>query len=108
MNTGLLVFAYSPCRMSPPDRHQQGAEHNMRRGLLGYVIFFKIITSSAAPAKFEYETVIDKAKALAHQPYAAPPPIPKFLLVLTLTQYLGIRFNPEKSLWRDYESRFQV
>src|SRR3569832_867299 len=108
MNTGLLVFAYSPCRMSPPDRHQQGAVHNMRRGLLGYVIFFMIFTSSAATAKFDYETVIDKAKALAQQPYAAPPPIPKFLQELTFTQYQGIRFIPEKSLWRDNQSRFQV
>src|SRR3569833_175633 len=108
MNTGLLVFAYSPCRMSPPDRHQQGAVHNMRRGLLGYVIFFMIFTSSAATAKFDYETVIDKAKALAQHPYDGPPPIPKFLQELTFTQYQGIRFKPEKSLWRDNQSRFQV
>src|SRR3569832_644351 len=108
MNTGLLVFAYSPCRMSPLDRHQQGAVHNMRRGLLGYVIFFMIFTSSAATAKFDYETVIDKAKALAQQHNEAPPPIPKFLQKLTITQYQGKHFKPEKRKRHDIQSRFQV
>lgn len=80
----------------------------MRRGFLGYIVFFMIFTSPSATAKFDYEAVIGKAKALAQQPYEAPPPIPKFLQELTFTQYQGIRFKPEKSLWRDSQSRFQV
>lgn len=80
----------------------------MRRGLLGCIVFMVVFMSSATAATFDYEVVIDKAKTLAQHPYEAPPPIPKFLQELTFTQYQGIRFKPERSLWRESQSRFQI
>lgn len=80
----------------------------MRRGFFGCVALLMVYAPLVSAAAFNYEAVINKAKALAQQPYEAPPPIPKFLQELTFTQYQGIRFKPEKSLWREGPSRFQV
>lgn len=57
---------------------------------------------------FDLQSVSDKAQALAHQPYKTPPAIPDALRGLSYTQYQSIRFKPEKSLWRNSNSRFQV
>jgi len=57
---------------------------------------------------FDFKTVTSQARALAQQPYKAPPPIPDFLRDLTYTQYQNIRFKPEKSLWRGSHAPFQV
>ena len=59
-------------------------------------------------AAFDFATVIDRARILAASPYQAPPAIPKFMRELNYTQYQDIRFDPEKSLWREAESNFQV
>lgn len=57
---------------------------------------------------FEFETVIDKARSLASGPYQAPAASPRFMRELSYSQYQDIRFDPEKSLWRESGSRFQV
>jgi glucans biosynthesis protein len=63
----------------------------------------------AAPAAaFEFQTVIDKAKELAANPYKEPASIPKFMKELSYSEYQNIRFKPEKSLWQESHSRFQV
>lgn len=73
-----------------------------------------VLTSSmdvlvADPATaFEFQTVIDKAKGLAAKPYMEPAPIPNFMKNLNYSEYQNIRFNPEKNLWRESHSRFQV
>ncbi len=59
-------------------------------------------------AAFEFQTVIDKAKVLAANPYTEPTPIPKFMKELSYSEYQNIRFNPEKNLWKEAQSRFQV
>lgn len=81
----------------------------MRQRTPRYVLLLAILFfSSAAAWSFEFQTVVDKAKALAQQPYEAPRAIPKFMQELSFHQYQGIRFKPEKSLWHESQSRFQV
>ncbi len=70
-------------------------------------LVISMILPVPAPA-FEFQTVLDKAKTLATEPYQEPRPIPKFMRDLSYSQYQDIRFDPEKSLWRESKSRFQV
>ncbi|MDP3481116.1 MAG: glucan biosynthesis protein, partial [Desulfoprunum sp.] len=68
-----------------------------------------VVMLMPAPASaFDVQTVIDKAGSLASKPYQAPQAIPKFMRELSYSQYQDIRFDPEKSLWRESGSRFQV
>ena len=55
---------------------------------------------SAPAGAFAYNDGVEKARAVAARPYSAPTPIPQFMRSLTFTQYQGIRFKPEMSLWR--------
>lgn len=57
---------------------------------------------------FTYEDVVKRARDTAAAPYKAPKPIPRFLRELSYDQYQNIRFNPDKSLWQDSRSRYQV
>lgn len=57
---------------------------------------------------FGFQDVIDRAKERAGEAYQAPAPIPPFLQELNHEQYQGIRFKPERTLWRESGSRFQV
>jgi len=68
-----------------------------------------VVHSTPAPVSaFDLQTVIDKARSLASESYQAPVVIPKFMRELSYDQYQDIRFDPEKSLWRESASRFQV
>lgn len=65
--------------------------------------------STAQAAKtVSYEDVVKRAQDAAASAYQAPKPIPRFLRELSYDQYQNIRFNPEKSLWQNSASRFQV
>lgn len=69
-----------------------------------------LLAGGAAPAAargFGFPDVIARAKALAARPYRPPARIPDFLQKLSFDEYQGIRFDPDKSLWRG-ASRFQV
>ena len=57
---------------------------------------------------FDFEVVVEKARDLAAKPYAAPIEIPRFLRELNYDEYQNIRFDPEQSLWRDSNAKFQV
>ncbi|MFN2339564.1 MAG: glucan biosynthesis protein, partial [Gammaproteobacteria bacterium] len=57
---------------------------------------------------FDFELIIEKARDLAAKPYAAPTAIPRFLRELNYDEYQNIRFDPEQSLWRDSNAKFQV
>ncbi|HQU14779.1 MAG TPA: glucan biosynthesis protein G [Gammaproteobacteria bacterium] len=68
-----------------------------------------ILVGPCVPAHaFDLRDVVAKAKALAARSYQAPTPIPKFLRELSFDEYQGIRFNPDRSLWRTAHARFQV
>ena len=64
--------------------------------------------AGTAPAKFSLQDVQSEAKALAAKPYKEQPLIPRFMRELSYTDYQNIRFDPEKSLWQDSHSHFQV
>ena len=59
-------------------------------------------------AAYEFATVINRAETLAASPFQAPPAVPKFMRELDYSQYQDIRFDPEKSLWRETGANFQV
>ncbi len=59
-------------------------------------------------AAFEFATVVDKARTLAAQPYSPPEEIPNFLQKLSYNEFENVRFIPEKSLWKDSQSKFQI
>ena len=77
----------------------------VRQILIWLIMGMLMPTQSSA---FEFQTVIDKAGKLASEPYQEPRAIPNFMRDLTYSQYQDIRFDPDKSLWRESKSRFQV
>lgn len=81
----------------------------MRRNFLTFALGVTLLpTSTVAMAEFTFQNVIDQAKVLAAKPYEAPPSIPKFMQDISFNQYQNIRFNPDKSLWHESKSQFQV
>lgn len=62
----------------------------------------------AANAAFTFDDVVERARALAAQPYQAPVPIPKFMRELSYHAYQGMIFDPKQTLWRESRSNFQV
>ncbi len=79
----------------------------MMKMLLGLVVMFMMWPIQAA-AGFTFDDVVQKAKVLAKAPYQAPQPVSKFLREISYEAYQGIRFNPDRSLWRKNQSNFQV
>ncbi|NPU94482.1 MAG: glucan biosynthesis protein G [Gammaproteobacteria bacterium] len=79
----------------------------MLKVLASLLLAMAVITAQAAET-FSFQTVIDKARDLAAQPYHEPEPIPRFMRELSYDQYQDIRFNPDKSLWKQGKSKFQV
>jgi len=62
-----------------------------------------------SPAQaFEFSEVVEKARTLAQDKYQPPTEVPGFLRDLDYQQYQAIRFNPQASLWRESDARFQV
>lgn len=76
------------------------------------IALISVLISSLLPlqayAKFGFDNVVTSAGQLAAQPYKEPDQIPRFLQDLTYSQYQDIRFNPDKSLWQENKSQFQV
>jgi glucans biosynthesis protein len=65
-------------------------------------------TANETDQRFGFETVLAKARQLAHQDYTPPPQIPKELKNLGYDEYRAIRFRPEKTLWRRPGMNFDV
>lgn len=63
-----------------------------------------------APAPFSFDTVRERARALAAKPYQADtkPQLPGFLANLTYDQYEDIRFRPESAPWWNEGLRFDI
>ncbi len=56
----------------------------------------------------EFGDLVEQARTRAQSEYQAPPAIPAFLEDLPYDEYQAIRFRPEKSLWQQGKSRFQI
>jgi glucans biosynthesis protein len=80
----------------------------MRKNFLSFALGVTLLPASTLAAGFTFQNIIDQAKVLASKPYEAPAPIPKFMQELNFNEYQNIRFNPNKSLWRESKSQFQV
>jgi periplasmic glucans biosynthesis protein len=61
-----------------------------------------------AAAGFSFDNVVQKAKTTSEKPYQAPQPVPKFMREISYEAYQGIRFNPDRNLWKETQSNFQV
>lgn len=103
------------CALNLPPGRSGGRERSCSRSVLPIVLArwtaLALLILAGCPnplAAFEFATVIDRAKSLAASPYQAPPAIPKFMRELDYSQYQDIRFDPEKSLWREAGANFQV
>tara|TARA_R100000306_G_scaffold62439_1_gene70170 strand:- start:39065 stop:40768 length:1704 start_codon:yes stop_codon:yes gene_type:complete len=55
-----------------------------------------------------FAKVIEKAEKAADSAYKAPAEIPAFMQDLAYQDYQNIRFNPDKSLWKDRNLPFQM
>ena len=63
----------------------------------------------AAAFSFDLDTVADKARRLAAEPYRDPKgTIPEWLTKITYDQWRDIRFKPDQALWAGGPSPFQV
>lgn len=80
----------------------------MARRLLGVSLLLLLAISSQAAEKFAFTQVVEQARQRAARAYEAPEPIPNFMRELSYSQYQDIRFNPDKSLWKEGQSPFQV
>ncbi len=57
---------------------------------------------------FQFGDVIAAARKLAQEPYKEPEQVAEWLRKLSYDQWRDIRFRPDRALWRDVKSRFQV
>src|SRR5262245_8621844 len=66
-------------------------------------------TSSAAGGGFDFDDVVARAQKLADKAFEDPQgQVPDWLLKVTYDQWRDIRFRPDRSLWRDRKSNFEV
>ena len=72
------------------------------------MIMILILFPMHAAADFTFDDVIRKAKVVAKAPYQPPQPVTKFMREISYEAFQGIRFNPDRSLWRKNQSKFQV
>jgi glucans biosynthesis protein len=84
-----------------------GMHHSIYKILAGLILSLQAFAANAAD-RFGFQTVVERARLLAEQPYQAPLPAPRFLLDLNYDQYRDIRFDPDKSLWRRQASPFKA
>lgn len=80
----------------------------MLRPLAGSVCLYLVAVSATASDSFDFDQVVDKARALSGESWQAPPEIPDFLKEIDYSRYQEIRFREDRNLWRDTGSRFQV
>ncbi len=79
----------------------------MLKLFLALVVMFCLFPLHAV-ASFTFDDVAQKARELAKAPYQAPQLVSKFMREMSYETYQGIRFNPDRSLWRNNQSNFQV
>jgi glucans biosynthesis protein len=68
-----------------------------------------VLAAREARGAFDLNTVTEKARKLAEQPYQDPVGnVPDWLLKISYDQWRDIRFRPDHALWRDARLPFQV
>ena len=76
------------------------------------LLLASVLTLLAAPRgaqAFGFADVVQRASALARESYKEPDvELPKDIAKLTYDEYRDIRFRPERALWRDSGSPFEV
>lgn len=80
----------------------------MRSGTVWLVVLGLLSWFPLQAQAFQFQDVVEKARASAKSAYEAPATIPDFMANLSYDKYQSIRFDPDQSLWRDAGSRFQV
>ena len=65
-------------------------------------------TASAVERPFSFNTVVEKAKTLAANPYQAPEPIAEPLRALDYDSWRKVRFKPQQALWRKEKLPFEL
>jgi glucans biosynthesis protein len=85
-----------------PDRH--------RLTQLALAMLCAVVICGARPARgFGFDDVTAKAQGLAKESYQDPSgQMPAWLGQITYDQWRDIRFRPERALWKDKRSPFQV
>lgn len=64
--------------------------------------------AQAEGTHFQFAQVAERAQQLAKGAYQAPERIPDWLTRISYDQWRDIRFRPERALWRDGRTPFQV
>ena len=106
-----VLYTARRIKTTYPDLSMANFKRSMCRTLPVAALLSIVCTAAGAgtaPAKFSLQDVQSEAKALAAKPYKEQPLIPRFMRELSYTDYQNIRFDPEKSLWQDSHSHFQV
>lgn len=61
-----------------------------------------------SPHPFDFNVVVDKARALAKTPHVAPPSLPAPFASLTYEQYAAIKAKPGTAIWIDDKVGFAI
>ncbi|AMQ87219.1 glucan biosynthesis protein G [Marinobacter sp. LQ44] len=80
----------------------------MRSGTVWLVVLGLMSFTTVTAAEFRFEDVVEQARERAGSAYQAPDTIPDFMRNLSYQDYQSIRFDPEKNLWKEASSKFQV
>lgn len=91
--------------MAPSPRSRFPAAHRLAAALL---LSLATGAAGAEPSPFGLEQVAARAKALAAQPYKAPPKVPAYLRELGYDQWRAIRYRPDKALWHSEGRAFEL
>lgn len=74
-----------------------------------HALFLGLLLALSGPARaFDFDAVAAKAAALARSDYRPPAPGSERLAKFSYDEYRSIRFRPERALWRDTGSMFEV
>mgnify|MGYP005839826645 FL=1 len=76
--------------------------------LVGVAALLSLAPRQARGAHFHFADVIDRAQRVAGSAYQAPERIPEWLTRISYDQWRDIRYRPERALWRDGRTPFQV
>src|SRR3990172_2332541 len=92
-----------------PYLSQIGCLERLGRTLASALLVFGAVSLPLGATAFDLDDVAAKAQEIAGQPFQEPKgQVPDWLLKITYDQWRDIRFRPDRALWRDRRSPFQV